>query len=108
MDYSLGMHQVVVFARDRDGAERTIRRELEQRLGGAAAVVEAFLSAGGATYGATAPATDATGRWRTAELAALDAAHLAFPALILRLVGEELEEALAEEHLTVGAPGFPP
>lgn len=103
MDYSIGMHQVVVFARDRDGAERTIRRELEQHLGGAGGVVEAFLAAGDAAYGVTAPASAAAERWRAAELAALDAVHLEFPALMLRLASDELDEALGEEFITVTA-----
>ena len=101
MNYIIGMHQVAVLARDHDGAERTIRRVLEERLGGGAGVVEAFLAAGGHTYGVGAPPSAAAERWRDAELAALDAAHLAFPALVLRLDGEALEDALAEEFVSI-------
>lgn len=101
MNYLVGMHQVAVLARDHDGAERTIRRVLEERLGGAAGVVEAFLAAGGGTYGVGAPPSAAAEPWRDAELAALDAAHLEFPALVLRLDGEDLEAALAEEFISV-------
>lgn len=103
MNYSIWMHQVAVLARDRDGAERTIRRVLEQQLGGAAGVVEAFLAAGGLAHGTTAPECPAADRWRAAELAALDAVHIEFPALVLRLAGEDLDEALAEEFVTIGA-----
>lgn len=103
MNYIIGMHQVAVLARDHDGAERTIRRVLEERLGGAAGVVEAFLAAGGGTYGVGAPPSAAAEPWRDAELAALDAAHLEFPALVLRLDGEDLDAALGEECITVTA-----
>jgi len=101
MEYSIGMHQVAVLARDQDGAERTIRRVLEEHLGGGAGVVEAFLAAGGPAYGVSAPPSAAAGRWRAAELAALDAAHLEFPALVLRLDGEDLEAALADEFVSI-------
>ncbi len=101
MDYRIGMHQVAVLARDHDGAERTIRRVLEERLGDAAGVVAAFLAAGGHAYGVSAPSSAAAERWRDAELAALDAAHLEFPALVLRLDGEDLEAALAEEFVSI-------
>jgi hypothetical protein len=101
MTYIVGMHQVVVLERDHDGAERTIRRVLEAQLGGAAGVVQAFLAAGGENYGLGEPDSDAGERWRAAAIAALDAAHLEFPALVLRLDDEDLEEALAEEFLTV-------
>ncbi|WP_431104358.1 hypothetical protein [Roseateles noduli] len=101
MTYSIGMHQVVVLERDLDGAERTIRRVLEQHLGGAADVVEAFLAAGGEDYGIRPTAGAASERWRDATLAALDAAHLEFPALVLRMDVEDLEEAMADEHVTI-------
>lgn len=101
MRYSIYLHQVVVLARDHDGAERTVRRELEDRLGGAAGVMQAFLAAGGEDYGVGTPASDAGERWRAAAIAALDAAHLEFPALLLRLDDEDLEEALAEEFVTI-------
>ena len=107
--------QFAVLARDRDGAERTIRRVLEQQLGGAAGVVDAFLAAGGLAYGTTAPECPAAERWRAAELAALDAVRIEFPALVvghfdvenntlvLRLAGQDLDEALAEGFVTIGA-----
>ena len=104
MNYVIQMHQVAVLARDHDGAERTIRRVLEERLGGAAGVVEAFLAAGGQSYGVSTPPGPAAERWRDAELAALDAAHLEFPALVLRLDGEDLDEALAEEFVSIELP----
>jgi len=34
----------------------------------------------------------------------LDAVHLEFPALMLRLAGEDLDEALGAEFITVAAP----
>ncbi|PIM52112.1 hypothetical protein CS062_16285 [Roseateles chitinivorans] len=95
------MHQVAVLARDHDGAERTIRRVLEEHLGGGAGVVAAFLAAGGQAYGVGSPPSAAARPWRDAELAALDAAHLEFPALVLRLDGEDLDEALAEEFVSI-------
>lgn len=101
MTYTIGMHQVVVLERDHDGAVRTVRRVLDERLGGAAGVVEAFLAAGGPDYGVAALPSDAVERWRSAADAALDAVHLEFPALMLRLVGNDLDEALGEEFITV-------
>lgn len=101
MNYVIGMHQVAVLARDRDGAERTIRRVLEEQLGGAAAVVAAYREAGGADYGATAPAGPSAERWRGAVEQALDAVHLEFPELVLRLTGDDLDEALGEESVSI-------
>lgn len=66
MTYSIGMHQVVVLERDLDGADRTIRRVLEQHLGGAAGLVEAFFAAGGPDYGVGASLGAASNRWRDA------------------------------------------
>ena len=105
MNYVIRMHQVAVLARDHDGAERTIRRVLEERLGGAAAVLAAYRDAGGPDYGATAPSGPAAERWRNAVEQALEEAHLAFPALVLRLTDEELAEVLSEEWVTVQPAG---
>ncbi|OWQ47546.1 hypothetical protein CDL60_08970 [Roseateles noduli] len=74
---------------------------LELRLGGANGVVEAFLAAGGQDYGVIASACTASDRWCDAELAVSDAANVEFPALVLRLAGEDLDEALAEELVTI-------
>ncbi|WP_431100840.1 hypothetical protein [Roseateles noduli] len=101
MDYLVGMHQVVVLESDHNSTERTIRRELERSLGGAAGVVEALLAGGRGDYGVRTAAGAASERWRDAMLAALDAAHLEFAALILRLAGDEFDEALADELVTV-------
>lgn len=106
MSYAIGMHQIAVLKRDRDGAERTMRRVLEQRLGGAEAVVATYSDAGGQDYGATASDGPAAARWRSAVEQALDAAHLEFPALVLRLTGDDLDEALGGEWVTIEA-GIP-
>lgn len=102
--YQVFMHQVAVLERDREGAERVVRRVLEECLGGPQGVIEAHLAAPQFLtphLAANDAQRTAASRWWTAVEMALDAARTQFPALALRLDDEALAEALAEESVTI-------
>ena len=111
MPYRLEMHQVAVYACQRDAAERFIRRVLQQQLGGEDGVIDAFARSRAAAphdlWGppSTAPVEDrdAVARWRNAVELALRAMHGEFPQLVDQLMGEDLLDALAEEWVSITA-----